>query len=174
MNSLKDSIRSFVETLIIYDYILFAISGALFIIILLLAILLRNKTKLSLILILLSLSIIGILPAYGYNMIHSIIFKTYLSELMIKKLEFTPALVIKGNLTNIGQKPFKKCTIESKVIKKSTNFIEEIANPLKPIRKMSMVTTENLDINDTIEFKMIIEPFTYSNEYNVTVESSCI
>ncbi len=174
MNQLKSTIQSFVATLHDYDYILFAVSGGLFFLILLLAIVLRKKVGLSLLLILVAFVIIISGPILGYNYIHSTIFKTHISDLSIKRLEFSEAVVIKGTLTNLGKQAYKKCTLSSKAYRGATNFIEEIVYPLQPFQKMSIVKEEDINVSDNINFKMILEPFTYSKEYNISVKASCI
>jgi len=157
-----------------YDYILFGVSGALFLVLLFLAILLRNKIGLSLLLVLLSFIVLIAGPIMGYKTIHENIYKTQISELSIKKLEFTQALVIKGTITNLGQENFKKCKVSSSAYKGASNFLEEIVFPLKPFIKRSIIKEENIDINNSIDFKILLEPFTYSKEYNVSLKVDCI
>ncbi len=173
MNQLRSTILSFVESLHDYDYILFAISGALFFLILLLAIILRKKTGFSLLLVLLAFIIIISGPIVGYNYIHSTIFKTEINDLTIKELEFSEAVVIKGTLTNLGKQSFKKCTISSKAYKGATNFLEELVYPLKPFQKMSILK-KDINMSESVDFKMILEPFTYSKEYNISIKANCI
>ncbi len=173
MNQLRSIIQAFVESLHDYDYILFAISGGLFFLILLLAILLRKKTGLSLLLVLIAFIIIIAGPIVGYNYIHSTIYKTEINDITIKRLEFSEALVIKGSLTNLGKEPFKKCTISTKAYKGATNFLEELVYPLKPFQKMSILK-HDINISEVVDFKMILEPFTYSKEYNISIKANCI
>ncbi len=174
MNNIKSLMESFVASLHLYDYILFGVSGALFILILLLAIILRNKTGLSLLLVLLAFVIVITGPLFGYQYIHTTVYKTEISELQIKKLEFSQALVIKGNLRNIGSQSFHTCTISAKAFKGPTNILEEYVNPLKPFQKVSILKKTPIEINDSIDFKMMLEPFTYSNEYNISVKVDCL
>lgn len=174
MNQLKTLIQNFVATLHNYDYIMFAISGALFFLILLLAIIFRKKVGLSLFLILLSFVIIIAGPIFSYNYIHSTMFKAEISNLQIKELEFSEALVVKGTLTNFGTKDLKKCSIDLKAYKGAHNFLEELVYPLKPFKKMSILKQEQIDRNSSIKFKMILEPFTYSKEYNISIKATCL
>jgi len=174
MNQLKLTIQNFVASLHDYDYILFAISGALFFLILLLAIILRKKTGLSLFLVLISFIIIIAGPTVGYNYIHSTLFKTEITDLTIKRLEFSEAVVIKGTLTNLGKQPFTKCTISSKAYKGATSFLEELVYPLKPFLKTSILKQEDMNVSESVDFKMILEPFTYSKEYNISIKANCL
>ena len=166
--------QDFIETLHVYDYILFALSGSIFLTLLFLAILIRDKTRPSLLLILLSFIILIAGPIIGYQFIHSTLYKTKISELSIKKLEFSQAVVIKGILTNLGKQSFKKCKISSSAYKGANNFVEEIIFPLKPFIKGSIVKDDIIDINDSIKFKLLLEPFTYTNEYNISIKVNCI
>lgn len=174
MNKLKVILQAYIETLHLYDYILFAISGALFLLLLFLAILLRKKVATSLILVLLSFLILFFGPILAYNKIHDTLYKTEISELTIKRLEFSQAVVVKGTLTNLGKENFKKCKISSSAYKGATNFLEELVHPLKPFIKRSIVMQEVIDINNSVDFKLLLEPFTYSKEYNVSVKVNCI
>jgi len=167
-------LESFVASLHAYDYILFAISGALFLLILLLAILLRSKVALSLVFVLLAFIIIVAGPIVGYKHIHTTVYKTELTDLLIKKLEFSKAIVIKGKLKNLGTQSFKHCTISAEAYAGATNILEEYLNPFKPFQNMSIVKDVNMTVNDSIDFKMMLEPFTYSNEYNISLKADCI
>ncbi len=174
MNKLRSTLESFIATLHTYDYILFGISGALFLLILLLAIVLRKKVGLSLFLVLLSFIIIIAGPTLGYQYIHATLYKTELTDLTIKRLEFSEAVVIKGTLTNLGKQSFNRCKISAKAYRGADNFLEELVLPLKPFQKMSILKEEKIDINNSIDFKMILEPFTYSKEYNISINVDCL
>lgn len=174
MNKIKSLIEAFIETLHLYDYILFGVSGGLFLLILLLAIILRTKTSLSLLLVLLSLIVIIAGPIAGYHYIHTTVYKTEISDLQIKKLEFSEALVVKGAFKNLGSQSFSSCKISASAYKGATNLLEEYVYPLKPFQKVSILKEAPMEINETADFKMILEPFTYSNEYNISVKVDCL
>jgi len=174
LQNLKANFQAFIDSLHLYDYILFGISGALFLVLLFLAILLRNKIGLSLFLVILSFITLVAGPFVGYNYIHDSIYKTEISELSIKKLEFSEAVVIKGKITNLGKESFKQCKISSSAYRGADNFLEELVFPLKPFMKRSIIKEENIDINNSIDFKLLLEPFTYSKEYNISLKVNCI
>ena len=174
MNGLKTSLQSLITTFHTYDYILFGASALLFLLLIILAIVLHQKTVLSLILILIAFTTLVAGPIFGYNYVHSTLYKTEISDLHIKKLEFSQAVVIKGRLTNLGKQSYTKCKISSKAYKGATNFLEEIVLPFKPFIKMSILKTDTIDVNQSIDFKMILEPFTYSKEYNISIKASCL
>lgn len=174
MSNLKVRINTFISSLHTYDYILFGISGALFLLLLILAIILRKKTNLSLLLVLISFLILLLGPISGYLYIHSTLYKNEISQLYIKRLQFSEALVIKGKVTNLGKQSFNKCKISASTYKRPDGILEEIVYPLKPFQKKSILKIEALDINESLDFKMILEPFTYSKEYNVSVKAECL
>jgi len=174
MNQIKATLHDFIASLHLYDYILFGISGALFVLILLLAILLRNKAILSLILVLLAFIILVALPISGYKYIHGQLYKTELTNLNIKRLEFSEAIVIKGTITNQGKVDFHKCTIGSQAYKGASGFLQEIVYPLKPFQKVSIVKQEELGIGQSLDFKLVMEPFTYTDEYNISMKVNCL
>ncbi|MDF1880289.1 DUF2393 family protein [Sulfurimonas sp. MAG313] len=174
MNKFKSIFQAFVQTLHMYDYVLFAASGALFLLFLVMGILLRNKIGLSLLLVLFAFISLIAGPILGYHYVHASIYKTKISNLEIKKLEFSQAIVIKGTITNYGKESFKRCKISSSAYKGASNFLQELVYPLKPFLKRSILTEEALDINASTDFKLMLEPFTYSKEYNISVKVDCI
>ena len=174
MNGIKASLQSLIATFHTYDYVFFGASATLFLLFIILAIVLHEKVILSLILILLSFFILVGGPIFGYNYVHSTLYKVKIENLSIKRLEFSEAVVIKGQLINQGKRTFTQCKISSKAYRGATNFLEEIVLPLKPFLKRSIVKEENIDVNQSVDFKMILEPFTYSKEYNISVKASCL
>jgi hypothetical protein len=174
MNQIKATLHDFIASLHLYDYIVFGISGALFVLILLLAILLRKKAVLSLILVLLAFIILIALPISGYNYIHAQLYKTELTNLNIKKLEFSEAIVIKGTITNRGKQSFSKCRISSQAYKGASGLLQELIYPLKPFQKVSIVKQEELGVDQSLDFRLVMEPFTYTNEYNISMKVNCL
>jgi len=174
MQNFKILLHNFVNSLHTYDYILFSASGVVFILLLFLAILLREKTKISLLLVLLSFTSLIAGPIFGYQYIHSKLYGYTITNIQVKELEFSEALVIKGTLTNHGTQTFSKCNIKAITYKGANNFLEEIVYPFKPFNKKSIIKQESLDINKSLDFKLILEPFTYSKEYNVSIKAECL
>ncbi len=170
--SLKTKITSFINDLIIYDYILFGTIFVLFILFIILAIVVRQRVGLSIFLLLLSLSLLLLGPTIGYTQMHNFLYKNIITLTSQKKLTFTQAIVIKGTLSNDSKFDFQSCKISATAYKFSKNPIKSIIYPFKPIKKASIVI-ENIPKGKAREFKMFIEPFTYSNEYNISLEARC-
>jgi len=160
------------DELIKYDYILFGSVFALFLLFIILAIVLRKKVALSIFLILLSFSILALGPTLGYIKMHEYLFKNSTKLISQKKLSFTPAIVVKGSITNESKFNFTSCKITASAYKSSTNIIKKYIYPLKPLKKMSILHEDILK-GETKEFKIIIEPFTYKKDYNISIKASC-
>ena len=169
---MKGKILDFLHGLISYDYMLFGGVFVLFILFLILAIVLRSKIGLSIFLMLLAFTILIVGPTVGYKKMHEYLFSYTLSMTSQKKLTFTPAIVIKGTLQNSSKYDFKQCRITANVLKVSKNALREYMYSFKPLKKMSMI---EYDIKRTQvrEFKLIVEPFRYTRDYNISLQASC-
>ena len=162
--ALEEKISAFTNNLISYDYILFGSVFFLFVLFIILAIVLRRKTVLAIILIFLS--------TFGYIKMHQILFKNSTKLISQKKLSFTPAVVVNGTITNESKLNFKSCKITASAYKFSKNAIKKHIYPLKPFKKMSIIK-ENILKGETQEFKIIVEPFRYKKDYNISIKASC-
>ena len=169
---MKHKITAFIHGLITYDYILFGGVFALFLLLMLLAILFRKKLGLSIFIVLLSFGVLFAGPTIGYVKLHEYIFKNEVTLLSQKKLSFTPAIVVKGTLQNTSKKNFKNCKIRVNVYKASKNKLKNFLYSFKTIQKMSMLEF-NINQNETRKFKMIVEPFNYNRDYNISLKASC-
>jgi hypothetical protein len=168
----KEKITAFVDGLIIYDYILFGGSFALFILLIILGIIVRKKISLAIFLILLAFSLLIIAPTIGYIQMHQYLFKNTTTLVSQKKLEFTQAIVIRGNIKNESKFNFKTCKITAKVHKVSKNKYKNYLLKFKTIAKAS-ITKENIQKQEVRDFKLFVEPFTYAKDYNITVGARC-
>ena len=169
---MKHKITAFLHGLITYDYILFGGVLILFLFLMVLAILLRKRLGLSIFIILLSFGVLFAGPTVGYVKLHEFVFKNEVTLLSQKKLSFTPAIVIKGSLKNNSKKDFKSCKISASVHKVSKNKLKSYLYKFKTIKKMSILEF-NIKQNETRAFKMIVEPFSYTRDYNISLKASC-
>ena len=169
---MKINATEFINNLIVYDYILFGSVFILFILFIILSIVLRKKMGLAIFLILLAFIILILGPTIGYIQMHKYLFKNTTKLISQKKLKFTQAVVLKGSLTNESKFNFESCKIEASAYKVSGNKYKDYILQFKPFKKMSMYEY-NIEIGQTREFKLIIEPFTYSKDYNISVKGSC-
>lgn len=171
---MKERVFTFIENLLIYDYILFGSILLLFILFLLLAVLLRRHMILAVLVIIFALFFVILGPVFGYKAVHSYIFKNHLEDIVVKELQFSPALVVKGVIVNDSKFTFKECKIKAKVFKVSHNELFDMLYPLNPFKKTSyMLYDINLSKHQKKEFKFFIEPFHYTKDYNTSFEGSC-
>jgi len=169
---LKSKITAFVHNLISYDYMLFGAVFVLFLLFIIIAILLRKKIALSLFFLLLSFIILFVGPTIGYSELHKYLFKSEVTMLSQKRLSFTPAIVVRGSLKNVSKFDFQECRIHARVSKASKNKLRNFIYQFKTIKKMSMLKY-NITKDQVINFKLIIEPFTYKKDYNISLQASC-
>ena len=158
--------------LIVYDYVLFASALGLFLLFIVLAIVLRRKLALSIFLILISFSILALAPTVGYAKMHEWLFKNTTKITSQKRLEFMDAIVLKGTLSNDSEFDFSSCKITANVRKVSKNSLKNYLYQFKTINKTS-IFEEDVGKGQLIDFKIIIEPFTYSKDYNITLGAKC-
>jgi len=169
---MKHKITAFIDGLITYDYILFGASFGLFILFIILAILLRRKLVLSVVFILLGFSIFLLGPSLGYVKMHAYLFKNTTQLLSQKKLSFSEAVIVKGSITNDSKKNFKSCRITASAYKVTKNKYKNYLYKFKPFKKMSIIE-EDIKKGQTRVFKIIVEPFTYSRDYNISLGAKC-
>jgi len=169
---ITDKLSSFINNLIPYDYILFGVSFSLFVLFIILGILLRHKTFISVFLLLLAFIIIIFGPTLGYFKMHEYLFKNEVSIVSQKKLTFTKAVVIQAKLTNTSNKNFSICKIYFEAYKVSGNTIKDYIYKFKPLKQMSILKYD-LPKGQTIDIKAILEPFTYTKDYNLSIKASC-
>ncbi len=170
---MKEKITAFIDQLLIYDYALFGGVILLFILFLILAILLRKKIGLSITLVLFSFMLLILGPTIGYTQLHQFLFKTTTTITEVRELEFSQALVVKGEVSNASNREFSTCKITANIFKVSGNQYVDMLYPLNPFKKMSIIEDINLSAGESYEFKMIVEPFTYSKEYNLSIGANC-
>lgn len=169
---MQEKISLFFQNLIVYDYILFGAAFALFFLFIILAIVLRRKLFLALFFIVLSFSILLLIPTLGYQYMHALLFKNSLTLQSQQKLNFTEAVVVKATLSNDSKFDFKGCNITASAYKVSSNKYKNYLYPFKPFKNMSILE-EQIPQGMQREFKIIIEPFTYLGDYNISLKADC-
>lgn len=166
------AITKFINELIVYDYILFGTLFLLFVLFVALGILFRKKGAVAVLLMLFAFTQLIVGSTYGYLKMHEYLFKNETSIISHKKLNFTQAIVLYGSVKNVSARDFSSCEITATVYKNTGNEIKDYIFRFKPINKMSILTQEIVKAEQQ-EFKMIIEPFTYGGDYNITLGAKC-
>jgi len=165
-------VSEFIQNLILYDYILFGSLLALFLLFVILGIVFRRKLSLSLSLIFFAFMLLLGGATFGYTAMHDYLFKNEITLLSQKKLSFTQAAVVYGTLKNLSNRDFKSCKVSATAYRVSGNALKDYVRRLKPIANMSIVE-EDIPIGAEREIKIIIDQFTYSGDYNVTLGADC-
>lgn len=172
MQHIQQTLSQFINGLLVYDYILFGVVLIIFILLIVVAILIRRRLALALFVIFLAFSLLFGGSVFGYIELHNYLFKNSIEVTKQKKLNFTEAAVVYAKLTNESNRFFSKCKINATAYTVDENKIKELILKLKPIQKMSIIE-ENIDINETRDIKMVIEPFTYKYDFNISIKADC-
>jgi len=173
-----DAFKSYIVTYInhfgVYDYVAFAWLILLFFVAILLAIFIAKKSPaFSVLMVILSLAILFAGPFIIKIYLDKYIRPTQNTTLLIKKLKFSDALVVTGEVKNISKNSYSICTVNVDVIKNSASDIQNIINQLKPLRKQTIFVKEPLEVNATKEIRLIFDNYTYVKDVNVSISSEC-
>jgi hypothetical protein len=169
---MKAKITAFINGLITYDYILFGSVFVLFILFIVLAILLRKRVILALFFVLFAFAIFMLGPTLGYIKMHEYLFKNSVELISQKRLTFSEAVVVKGKITNESKFDFKSCKITASAYKVTSNKYKNYIYKLKPFKNMSIVEYD-IPKGQTKDFKIIVEPFRYKKDYNISLGAKC-
>jgi hypothetical protein len=169
---MERKITAFIDGLIPQDYFLFGASFALFILFIILAIVLRKKIALAVFLIVLAFTLLILGPTLGYIKMHDYLYKNSTELLSQQRLEFMDAIVVKGIVKNETKKTFATCKVSAKVHRASDNALKNYIYQFKSIKSAS-IDTQSIEADQSLDFKIIVEPFRYSKEYNISIGAKC-
>ena len=166
------NIKTFIQTLAKFDYVLFSSIFIIFLVLMILAIILREKLILSISLGVFSFVVLFVTPVVGYFKMHDIVYKHTVSITSEKKLNFTKAVIIYGTIKNESKRNFKSCKIKAKIFKQSTNKLKNFLYQVKPYKQRS-ITKNSILKEEIIKFKILVEPFLYEKDYSVSIGAVC-
>lgn len=169
---MKEKILAFVHHFLIYDYILFGVAFTLFLLFIILAILLRNRLGIAIFFVLLGFTFLIAGPTVGYIELHKYLFKNSTKLISQKKLNFVDAIVVHATLSNESKFNFTECRVVATVYKSTSNRLKNYIYKIKPLKHSALIL-HNIPKGTTREFKLFVEPFRYSKEYNLTLGASC-
>jgi hypothetical protein len=170
---MKEKIISFIHQLIVYDYFLFGGIFVLFLLLLVLAIAFKDKLGVAVFLVFLAFGVLTLGSVAGYIALHNYLFQHQIIVREVKALQYTEALLVKGEVHNRSQRPFSECTLTVGVHKVTHNPYLDRIYPNLPFTKSSLRVTEAIKPGESATFKLFVEPFRYSNEYNITIKGNC-
>ena len=165
-------LNAFIEQLILYDYLLFGAAVLLFVLFLILAILLHRRRGLAALLVVMAFTLLLTLPTVGHMQMHAYLFKNTTIIESHKALEFTKALIVNGKLTNESDRDFSQCAVTAGVYKIAHNPLLDMLYPLNPFKKETIIK-EGILSGQTVPFKIIVDPFSYSRDYNLSIGANC-
>lgn len=165
-------LNQFIHSLLVYDYILFGAVFLLFLLFVILGIILRHRLGIALFFIIFGFVTLFAGSFFGYKELHEYLFSNKITLVEQKKLTYSNALVIYGNIENSSKRDFDSCRIISTIYRADKLEIKELLFRLKPLRKVSIVT-KKIQKGDSEDFKIIVEPFAYKKEYFITLKADC-
>ena len=169
---IREKIIAFVHHLLIYDYILFGVAFTLFLLFIILAILLRNRFGIAIFCVLLGFTFLVGGPTIGYIELHKYLFKNSTKLISQKRLHFVDAILVRGSLRNESKFNFTECEVITTVYKSTSNRLKNYIYKIKPLKRSALIL-HDIPKGTTKKFKLFVEPFKYSKEYNLTLGASC-
>lgn len=170
---MKIDIHDFINHLLVYDYILFGGVIILFLIFIILAIAFHEKQTFPIIMVLLAFVTLTVAPIVGYMNLHHYLFKHKTVITDVKSLEFTEALLIKGDINNTSKRSFKECTLHAGVHKVTHNRYFDPLYQYIPFKKTNKRIPMKLKPGEKGSFKLFVEPFRYRHDYTITLHTEC-
>jgi hypothetical protein len=170
---MKTQIINFIHHLLLYDYLLFGGIFILFLLLLIFAIVLRRKMSLAVFLVFLAFGVLTAGPVAGYILLHNYLFKHTIIIKEVKALEFTEALLIKGDINNTSNRTFSECTLHARVYKVTHNKYIDPIYPYVPFKKGSITIQKTILPGKSTPFKLFVEPFRYAKDFNLTYKAEC-
>jgi len=169
---MAENFTTFLDGLISYNYIFFGSIFSLFILLTILGIILRHKMSLAIFLIILSFTILIVGSTLGHTKINQFLYKNNIKLISQKHLTYSNAVVVYGAIKNNSKFDFNNCKISASIYKVSNNIIKDYIYKFKPLAKVSILQKDILKGHER-EFKMIIEPFSYPKDYNISLGANC-
>lgn len=170
---MKTKLVDFIHHMLIYDFLLFGGIILLFILILIAAVVLREKIALAVFLVLVAFGVLTAGSFAGYAMLHHYLFKHRITLGEVKALQFTEALLVKGEIANLSKRTFAECTVTVGVHKVTHNPYIDPIYPYIPFQKSTIRLDQTIEKGGKKPFKLFVEPFRYTKDYNITVKAAC-
>ena len=175
IDALKISFLIYLKNLGLYDYLALGWLVITFFFLIFLSILIARKSaSLALLLIIISLIIFLVAPFMIKQKVNELQRPVNTEITNVKKLTFSPSLIVEGNINNLSQKDFTKCLVQTNVIKNiDTNFLKSYINALKPIANKSIMVEQSLAKNDFIEYRVVFDDFEYEGNVTASIKAEC-
>lgn len=170
----KNALITYINHFSVYDYAAYAWLILLFFVTILLCVFIAKKSPLfSILIFIISLGLLFVGPFIIKKYLDEYIRPTQNKTLSIKKLTFSDALIVVGEIKNISKKDYSICNIQLNVHKTSNSYFKDLINRLKPLRKKTISLHETLEVNATKELRVVFDNYTSTNDVNVSIDSTC-
>ncbi|MDD2828182.1 MAG: DUF2393 family protein [Sulfuricurvum sp.] len=169
---MKTTILAFMDTLKLFDYLLFGGILFFFLFFLILAILFHNRLTLALSLIIAAFIILVTAPLQ-YMLLHKYLYKHTITLTTVQDLEFTDALLVRGDLNNTSQQTINECSVYVSISKVSPFKIINNIYVYVPFKTQVLHFKTPLKPKESYNFKMLIEPFRYQKHFQVIARGQC-
>ena len=170
---MKTKILDFIHTLSLVDYLLFGGILFFFLLFLILAILFHHKLKTAIALILMAFLLITVAPFAGYLLLHKTLYKHTITLTTVQDLQFSDALLLRGDLNNTSNQTFQECAITFGVSKTSAIKPLNRMYPYVPFQTQTVILKGPIKPKESRTFKLLIEPFSYPKKFSVTARGKC-
>ena len=174
-DALKLSLLTYIKHFGLYDYLAFGWLFITFLVLIILAGLIARRSSIaSLLLVIFALLLLSIAPFFIKTKLSEIVRTTTTEVTMVKKLTFSSSLIVEGNISNHSAKDFKLCLVHTSIFKKTdARGFKAYLNSLKPITNQSILVTQDLAKEDTMEYQAVFDGFDYSGDVFATLKAEC-
>ena len=175
IDALKISFLIYLKNLGLYDYLALGWLVVTFFVLIFLSILIARKSaSLALLLIIISLIIFLVTPFMIEQKVSELQRSVDTQITNVKKLTFSPSLIVEGNINNTSNKDFTKCLVQTSILKNiNTNALTSYINQLKPIANRSIIVEQSLSKNDFIEYRVVFDDFEYEGNVTASIKAEC-
>ena len=175
VNTLKLSLLTYIKHLSLYDYLAFTWLILTFLVLIVLAILIAKRSSvLSLLLVIFSLLFLVVAPMFIKLKLADSYRKASTEVTLVKRLTFSDSLIVEGIITNESKKDFSLCLVQTSVFR-DTNAtgIKAIVQTLKPLVNRSILLEQELQKENSMDFRSVFENFVYTGDFNATLKAEC-
>jgi quinol-cytochrome oxidoreductase complex cytochrome b subunit len=174
LDTFKSHLITYINHFTVYDYVAYAWLILIFFLTILLSIFIAKKSPIcSILIFLVSLALLFVAPFVIKSYLDDYLRPTQNKTILVKKLTFSDALVVTGEITNTSKIDYSTCSIDISVLKHENSYIKNIVSKLKPLRKKTISINELLEVNTTKELRVVFDNYTYNKDVNVSINSQC-
>ena len=174
IDNLKESLLTYIDHLLIYDYMAFGWLILIFLLLLFLSLgILRKKPILALFLIIFDFCFLIIAPFAIKWYLDDKLRPNETETTLIKQLKYSDALIVEGNVTNNSKFDFVTCKTHVDILKDYKNEYKNKLSFINPLIKRSILLKTPPKKAEKVTFRIVISPFEYKADFNVTAYSEC-